>query len=207
LLPPSQITTSASRSACRRIEVAVRHRVAHERHPEPGVDQRPADLAARLALAATRADCADGDDRLRGAQHRRVGPEEPEVGAGGERDRRLVHDRLVLQVGVGEDDLVDAVLADEVGQLLLGADRDAVRVQRPGQGRRVDPVGDAGDLGCREGDHLRVGVVTEYHVEVVEVATAGSHDDDLAHGQLRAGSASFSRASGRSAICDASSSR
>ena len=36
------------------------------------------------------------------------GPSRREVGAGSEHDRRLVHDLLVREVGVGEDDLVDA---------------------------------------------------------------------------------------------------
>ncbi len=95
-----------------RLEVAVRHRMPDERDLQAGVEQDPADLAARLALAAARADRADRDDRLRrAASIVAFGPEQAEVGARREDDRRLVHDRLVREVGVGEDDLVDAVLA------------------------------------------------------------------------------------------------
>jgi hypothetical protein len=150
--------------------------------PQAGVQQGAADLAARLALAAAGADGAHGDDGLRRAEHGRVGSEQPEIGSGRERERRLVHHRLVLEVGIGEDHLVDAVGANELGQLLLRADRDALGIERPGERGREDAVRDAGNLRRREGDHLRLGVVAEDDVVVVEVASAGSHDDDLAHG-------------------------
>ena len=120
-------------------------------------------------------------------EHRRVRPHQPEVGARGEDDRRLVHHDLVLEVGVAEDDLVDVELADQLTQLLLGADRDPLRIARPGQRGRIDALVDAGDLGRREGDDVGVRVVAEGDVEVVEVASSGSHDDDLAHCGLLSG--------------------
>ena len=58
----------------------------------------------------------------------------------------LVHDRLVLEVGVAEDHLVDAVPVDQLRQLVLGPNRDPLRVSPTGQRRRVDPVGDAGGI-------------------------------------------------------------
>ena len=57
----------------------------------------------RVAQTAT-----TGFDEL---EHRRVRPHQPEVRARGKDDRRLVHHRLVLEIGVGEDDLVDVELA------------------------------------------------------------------------------------------------
>ena len=95
-----------------RLEIAVRHRMPDERDLQTGVEQGLADLAARLALAAAGAGRADRDDGLRRAKHRRVRAHEPEVRAGREHDRCLVHDRLVLEVGVAEDDLVDVMLLD-----------------------------------------------------------------------------------------------
>ena len=191
-----------------RRQVAVRHRVPDECNLQSGVEQRPADLAARLALAAAGARRADRDDRLRGAEHRRIRAEEAEVRSRGEDDRRLVHHGLVLQVGVREHDLVDAVLADELRELVLGADLDAVGVQRAGEHGRIDAIVDPGDLGRGEGDDLGLRVVTERDVEVVEVASAGSHDDQLAHCSLL--SPALSRARSRrvlSARCRRAASR
>jgi hypothetical protein len=87
----------------------------------------------------------------------------------------------VPEIGVGEDDLVDVVRADELRQLVLRTDRDPLGIPRPGERRRVGPLVDPRDLRRGERDDLRVGVVAERDVEVVEVASAGSHDDDLAH--------------------------
>ena len=95
-----------------------------------------------------------------------------------------MHHGLVLEIRVSEDDLVDVVLVDELRQLLLGPDRDPVRVQRAGERGRIDAVVDAGDLRRREGDDVGVRIVAEGDVEVVKVASAGSHDDDLAHFSL-----------------------
>ena len=166
------------------LEVAVRHRVAHERDLQPVVEQDPPDLAARLALAAAGAHGGHRDDRLRGLEHRRARPEQAEVRARGEHERGLVHHRLVREVRVGEHDLVDLFAADQLRQLLLGPDRNAVRVQRPGERGRVEAVGDPGDLGRREGDDADIGVLAEGEVEVVEVAPSGTHDDDPAHRML-----------------------
>src|ERR1035437_5955218 len=71
------------------------------------------------------------------------------------------------------------MLLDELGELGLVVDRDAVRVELPGQGRRVLAVVDVGDLGGREGYDLVVLVVAKVSVEVVKVAACGSHDQDL----------------------------
>ncbi len=60
----------------------------------------------------------------------------------------------------------------------FGHDRDAVGVERSGERGGVAAVVDARDLGGGEGDDLVVGVVAEHGVEVVEIATAGAHDDD-----------------------------
>ena len=103
-----------------RLEIVVRHRMPDERDVQAGVEEDAADTAARLTLAAPRAHGAHGDDGPGGAEHRRARPEQREVGAGRERDRRAVHHILVRHVGVGEHHLVDAVAADELGQLLLG---------------------------------------------------------------------------------------
>ena len=48
----------------------------------------------------------------------------------------LVHDVLVGDVAVGEDDLVDLVVGDELVELGLGVDGDALGVELAGQLRR-----------------------------------------------------------------------
>jgi len=65
-----------------------------------------------------------------------------------------VHDLLVRDVAVGEDDGVHVVLGDERLQLGLRANGDASRVSLARELGRVPPVGDPWDLRRGEGDHL-----------------------------------------------------
>jgi hypothetical protein len=81
------------------------------------------------------------------------------------------------EIRVGEDDFVDVLAGDQVGQLLLRHDGDAVGIQRPGQRRRVRAPFDAGNLSGGEGHDLRRLVAAEHGVEVVEVAPSGSRND------------------------------
>ncbi len=92
-----------------------------------------------------------------------------------------MHDMLVGDVRVGEDDLIDVSLRDQSGELVLGQDRNPVGISRPRERGRVGPVGDPGDLRRREGDDLDLGIVAIDDVEVVEVAAPGSHDQHSAH--------------------------
>ena len=116
-------------------QVAVRHRVAEHGDALAVLAEQLRDPARRLALARARAHGADRDDRLRGRDHRVVRRQEPEARAGGERARRDVHHVLVRHVRVGEDDLVDLVLADQLLELGLRADRDAVGIELAGEQR------------------------------------------------------------------------
>jgi hypothetical protein len=88
-----------------------------------------------------------------------------------------VHDVLVGDVGVREDDLVDVVLRDHRLELVLGDDRDPVRVAVAGQGGRVEPALDVRDLRGRERNNLVIGAVAVDEVEVVEVPARGSCND------------------------------
>ena len=141
-------------------------------------------LAGGLALARAGPDGADGDDGLAALDHRVAGAEEDEVGAGGQDLGGLVHDVLVGDVAVGEMDVVDLVGGDELVELGLGVDRDALGIELAGQGRGILAAFDVRDLGGGEGDDLVVGIVAEEGVEVVEVAPGGAHDDDLFHAAL-----------------------
>jgi hypothetical protein len=89
-----------------------------------------------------------------------------------------MHHRLVADVAVGEDDGRDSLVVDQLLQLRLRPDGDALRVHGPRQLGRVAPFGDARDLGCGEGDDLDCRVLAEDHVEVMEVASRRAHDQD-----------------------------
>jgi len=82
----------------------------------------------------------------------------------------------VRHVRVGEDDVVDLMLADELLEGGLGQDRNSVRIQRTGElGRILAPV-DVRDLRRGEGDHLALGPVPVDEVEVVKVASGSAGD-------------------------------
>src|SRR5438552_685553 len=76
-------------------------------------------LAGGLALARAGPDRAHGDDGDLRLEHGVVRAEQDPGGAGGHGCRRAVHDVLVGDVGVGEHDLVDVQVPDEIGQLVL----------------------------------------------------------------------------------------
>ncbi len=109
----------------------------------------------------------------------RTGPRRTKLAPPASARLRLVHDVLVGHVAVGEDDPVDLLGREDPVELVLRDDRDARRVERTGELRRVATPGDAGDLGRREGDDLDARVVAVDDVEVVEVAPGGPHDHDL----------------------------
>ena len=115
---------------------------------------------------------------LEEAHHRVLWPHQPEVGARSHCRRGLAHDVLVVDVGIGKDDLVDAQHADQRRHLALRVDRDARRVELARKLGGIAPAVDVGDLRRGEGDDLVVLVVPEYQVEVVEIAPGGAHDQN-----------------------------
>jgi hypothetical protein len=89
-----------------------------------------------------------------------------------------VHDLLVREVGVRHHDEVDRLPAQEGVELLLGDDRDPLRVAGTGERGRVAAARDVRDLRRGERDDPVVGPAAVEHVEVVEVAARGPEDDD-----------------------------
>jgi hypothetical protein len=114
-----------------RLEVAVGHRMAHRHHAQASVEERPADLARGLALPAARAHGADADDGHARLEHRAASAEQDVVRSARDRPRSEVHDVTVRDVAVGEDHLVDVQVADELLEVLLGMDRDALGIAGP----------------------------------------------------------------------------
>ena len=121
-----------------RLEVVIRHRVPHQCDPESGVAQQVSDVPGGLALARSGPHGADRHDGAGCGEHRRVRAEQAKIRARPPAPPRPGASHVVGYVGVGEHDLVDAVSVDQLGELVLGMNRDPVRVARAGQRRRVD---------------------------------------------------------------------
>ena len=137
------------------------------------------DPARRLALTAPGPNRTHGDHRLRARDHRGVDVERGEHRAGSLDDRAALVEIVEVDVGVGEDDLVDSVLADQVCELLLGEDGNPVRIAGSGELGRIPAVVDVRDLGGGEGHDTGVGSAAVAGIEDVEVFSGGSHDQDV----------------------------
>jgi hypothetical protein len=85
---------------------------------------------------------------------------------------------LMGDVAVSEHDFIDGMSAAQCLELRLFEDRDASRVKPPGKGRRIAATIDIGNLSCRESDHFNGRIVAVDDIEIVEVPSGGSHDDD-----------------------------
>ena len=157
-------------------QIAVGHGVLHHGDLLAGRVEDLGHAARRLVLADASAHAADGDDRLACLQRGVLRPEQNEGGAQRVHECAAVHDIVVGDIRVREDDLVDVVLADQRRQVVLGGDRNAVRVESAGEERRVAALIDVRHLRRREGDDIVLLVVAEVRVEVVEVAPRGPHD-------------------------------
>ena len=170
-----------------RDEVAVRHRVADDRDLEALRLERTRRRSGSSGSCRSR--CARRTPRRPGGCSRassRLGPSSSKSAPAASTRLRGVHDLLVADVAVGEDDGVDREVADQRLEVRLRADRDALGVALgAGELRRVAAVGDAGDLRGGEGDNLDGRVVPVHDVEVVEVTARGAHDEHAfgAHGR------------------------
>src|SRR4029078_1715499 len=91
---------------------------------------------------------------------------------------RHMHHMLMGDVAVSEHDFIDGMSAAQSLELRLFEDRDAARVKPPGKGRRIAATIDIGHLSCRESDDLNRRIVAVDDIEIVEVPSGGSHDDD-----------------------------
>jgi hypothetical protein len=169
-------------------EVAVGHRMADGHDLLAEVAQDAGEVARGLRLADAGAHGGDGDDGLRGAQHGPGGRAEAEARPPAHHGAPLVHDVEMGDVGVGEPDLVHAVLADQRLELLFGANGDTVRIERSGQLGRVRPPLDVRDLRGGKGHDLAGLVAAKQRVEVVKVPPRRTHDDDFPPGHMRTSS-------------------
>jgi hypothetical protein len=72
------------------------------------------------------------------------------------------------------------VLADQLGNLAFVFNRNSLRVIASGQLRRVLTPGNIRDLGGGKGYHFIIRLIFPEDVEIMEVATGGTHDYYLA---------------------------
>jgi hypothetical protein len=108
-----------------------------------------------------------------------LGPGEHEVRAGRLHDGGKVHHLLVGDVAIGEDAVAHVERADQLGQLCLGVDGDALGIELARQSGRVPAAVDVGDLGRGERHHATGGLVAIHPVEVVEITAGGADDDHI----------------------------
>ena len=103
-------------------EIAIGHGVADHHRLDSQPFQNLPDIFRNSALAASGSDGANGNDRHRGLQHRPLRPQQDEIRPLGEDPGSLVHHLFVGEIAVGEDDLPDLVVADDLGQSFFRQD-------------------------------------------------------------------------------------
>jgi hypothetical protein len=160
-------------------EVTVGHRVTDRHHPLTHSLEKARYVPRCLRFTDAGAHSGDGDDRFGRLDHCLGGRAHTEMRPPADHLGSLVHDVGVGNVRVAEPHLVDAILLDHFFEVGLGKDRNAVRVERTGEFSGIGPVFDIWDLGGGKHHHLVVLVVAEQTVEIVEVASSRTHDDDL----------------------------
>lgn len=159
-------------------QITVGHGMANRHNPMTVLLEELTDVASGLRLAAAGANGADGHDGLLAVDHGRLGSQHHEVSAGRVDPLGQTHDVAVRHVRVGEDAGVDSQSVDLIDQLGLVEDGNPFRIELAGQFGRVDPSLDIRNLGGGETDHLDFLGIAEQHVEVVEVASRGSQNQN-----------------------------
>ncbi|MGD8743852.1 MAG: hypothetical protein PVH46_10560, partial [Granulosicoccaceae bacterium] len=81
----------------------------------------------------------------------------------------------MTDVAVGKHNLVDAFLTTQAGEFGFIPNRYAIRVVRSGEGGRITPSGNFGNLCCSECDHLTVGIIAIRYIEIMEVTSGSPH--------------------------------
>src|SRR5208283_1874570 len=150
------------------LEIAVGHGVTQYGDAQTPRAEPAPEPARGLRFAAARADRRDRDDRSLCAKHRPVGAEQHEVSAGRKGTRRAVHDFFVGEIAIREHHLRYPLAPADGLEVYLFLNRDAVGIERAGEGRRVAAACDARDLRSGEGDDTDIRITAIDDVEVVK---------------------------------------
>lgn len=89
-----------------------------------------------------------------------------------------MHHEGVLDVTVGEHDLVNFVMPADAAKIRLIEDWNAVGIELTRKRRWIPAAGNAGDLRCRECHDPVCRVIPIDDIEIVEIAAGRPHDDD-----------------------------
>src|SRR5208282_575204 len=165
-----------------RRKIAVRHGVSNDHRPLALPAQLCRDQSRNRALAASRSHRTHGNDGDRGFELRVLGSQKPEIGVCSHRTGAEMHEVLVGNIAIGKHYRINRVFSDQVFQIFLFEDRNALRIQAAGQFRRITTAGNVGNLSGSERNYLVVGIITKYDVEIVEVPAGGTQNQNSLHG-------------------------
>jgi hypothetical protein len=89
---------------------------------------------------------------------------------------------LIGDVAVGKHAVIGIQFLDQSEQIFFGINRNPIRVQLAGQLRREFAAFDARNLSGRKGHHVIGIIVAVIGVEVVEVPSSSSDNDNIFYG-------------------------
>jgi hypothetical protein len=89
-----------------------------------------------------------------------------------------MHDRLVRDIAVGKNDLVDGKLLDQVNEFIFGKNRDAIGIKWARQRGGIGASFDIWDLRRSKGDNLAGRVIAKDKIEIVEIPSCRAHDEN-----------------------------
>jgi hypothetical protein len=97
--------------------------------------------------------------------------QEPEIGARSTNHLGNSHQRLVRDIAIGQDHLIDPVRGEERIEFGLGVDGNPLRRGGTSQTGRIPTPGDRRNLGGGEGNHLNRGLLTQATLKIMQVTT------------------------------------
>src|ERR1017187_5543059 len=162
-------------------QIAVRHGMTDHDWVPIEVPQFRRDATGDGTLAATRANRAHGNHRHFGHELRVVRAQQPEIRSGGRGARGQMHQRSVGHIGIGEHHDVNALAADDFFHPAFFDDRNTHGIQRARQLRRIMASCNVWDLCCGEGDYFKFRVVAKDYVEIMEISSSSTKDEDSFH--------------------------
>ena len=89
-----------------------------------------------------------------------------------------MHDRLVRNIAVSKDDLVNGKLPDQVNEFIFGKNRDTIGVEWARQHGRIGASFDIWNLRRGKGDNLAGQVIAKDKIEIVEISARRAHDEN-----------------------------
>src|SRR3989304_247706 len=149
----------------------------HNHNSQTFALQALGDLPRSLTLPRARTDSAHGYHWNRRLQHSGFWTHQAEIGAARQNQRSFMHDVLMRDVTVGENNFIHAKLTDELRQLFFRKNQNALRIICTCKLRRVDSALNSWYLRHRERHNAVVTIASEVHVIVVEIPACSAHNN------------------------------